>query len=115
MSRAFTISLILVTLLTGGIAGFAVAEINPATVPESQERKLVDDTQGAVQSDSVSGLYTDQLFLKEMIAHHEAAVTMSKQVLAHTSRGEIRKMAGDIIETQTKEIEQMRLWLEEWK
>lgn len=111
MSKAFTISLVLVTLLVGGIAGFTLGGVNIEPAIESETTKMTTKE----ESNKPTGLYTDQSFLEEMIAHHESAVSMSKQVLAHTSRKEIRQMATDIIETQTKEIEQMKRWLEEWK
>ncbi len=110
MSKAFTASLILVTLLVGGIAGFAVADLGPWESQSEQSKPTMKSTRV-----DESEVYTDQLFLQEMITHHEIAVTMSKEVLVHTSRKEIRKMATDIIELQTKEIEQMKRWLEEWK
>lgn len=115
MSKAFTISLVLVTLLVGGIAGFAVAAVNPESENQALEAKTQVETSKAADTTDVVSLYTDQRYLQEMIAHHEVAVNMSKQVLAHTSRKEIRQMASDIIENQTKEIEAMKRWYEEWK
>ncbi len=57
----------------------------------------------------------DQTFLREMIVHHEGAVTMAQDVLKRSQRPELRKLAEDIIAAQTSEIQQMKLWQGQWK
>ncbi len=57
----------------------------------------------------------DKAFLSAMIMHHKDAVKMSNLALKNSSRKEILKLAKKIISTQTKEIEQMKLWKSEWK
>lgn len=54
----------------------------------------------------------DKDFAREMIVHHEIAVTMAKDVLAKGKDPEIRKLAEDVIAAQTKEIEFLRAWLD---
>ena len=49
-----------------------------------------------------------------MIRHHEQAVAAAEIALAETERGEIRGLAEDIIEAQTREIDQLRDWRAEW-
>lgn len=56
----------------------------------------------------------DQIFLEDMIVHHQGAVDMAKMLQANTKRPELQKMATDIIDVQTKEIEMMQDWLKEW-
>lgn len=112
MVRPFTISLILVTLLVGAIAGFAVAGVNAE--PESQSRERRPEVQASTP-DSEASLYTDQRYLNDMISQDEIALTLSKQVLVHTSRKEVRQLAGENIEVRAKRIAQMKSWLEEWK
>lgn len=53
----------------------------------------------------------DKQFLKSMIPHHAAAVLMVEK--AKISDPEIRKLAGGIISTQQKEIEQMKAKIKE--
>lgn len=50
-------------------------------------------------------------FAQEMIVHHEAAVDMSKELLAKGSDPELKALAESIIQAQTKEIEFLRAWL----
>lgn len=56
----------------------------------------------------------DRLFIDAMIRHHEQAVEAAEIVLPQTEREEIRGLAEDIIEAQTREIEQLREWRAEW-
>ena len=56
----------------------------------------------------------DQVFLTEMIAHHEGAVEMAKMVLEQSNRPELKQLANEIITAQEKEITQMKNWQETW-
>lgn len=57
----------------------------------------------------------DQAFLEAMIPHHQMAVMMANMLKNGTNRPEMEKLADDIINSQTKEINQMRTWLIEWE
>ncbi|WP_307792404.1 DUF305 domain-containing protein [Streptomyces verrucosisporus] len=50
----------------------------------------------------------DRLFLKLMIAHHQGAVTMAKDVTADGRDTQVQEMAGDVAVQQTAEINRMR-------
>lgn len=56
----------------------------------------------------------DKAFLQQMIVHHQGAVAMAELLAKGTKRPELQKMAKDIIEAQTKEIDQMDIWLTTW-
>ncbi len=56
----------------------------------------------------------DQAFLSAMIVHHEGAIDMAKEALKSTSRPEISQLARDIISAQTKEIDIMSTWQDQW-
>ncbi len=56
----------------------------------------------------------DKAFLTDMIVHHQGAVDMAKELQKGTKRPELQKMANDIIQVQTKEIDMMQKWLSEW-
>jgi uncharacterized protein (DUF305 family) len=56
----------------------------------------------------------DRAFIDAMIPHHESAISMASVALAESENPEIREIAGAIVEAQEREIEQMRLWREEW-
>jgi uncharacterized protein (DUF305 family) len=56
-----------------------------------------------------ASIQRDKQFLEDMIAHHEAAVMMADQVLQLFSiKTETRKLAEDIITSQSIEIDAMR-------
>lgn len=50
---------------------------------------------------------TDNEYLKEMIEHHAMALLTSEEILDKTSNYHIKKVASNIINTQTQEIEYM--------
>lgn len=56
----------------------------------------------------------DAEFIKQMIPHHQMAVMMAQMVVAGSGREEIKKLAQDIIQSQTTEINQMREWYQNW-
>lgn len=57
----------------------------------------------------------DKAFVEHMIPHHQMAVMMANMLKDGTDRPEMKKLAEDVITAQTKEIEEMRQWLGEWK
>lgn len=58
---------------------------------------------------------TDEFsYLSMMIPHHEEAITAAESLKSGTDRAELREFAQKIIDTQTREVNQMRLWLGAW-
>lgn len=56
----------------------------------------------------------DRAFIRWMVPHHEMGVMMARMVLVRTERPELEGLARQIIDTQRKEIDQMRRWYREW-
>ncbi|MCR4306170.1 MAG: DUF305 domain-containing protein [Candidatus Daviesbacteria bacterium] len=56
----------------------------------------------------------DAHFIEQMIPHHEDAITMSRLALQKSNRQEIKTLAQNIIDSQTKEIDQMKSWYKGW-
>lgn len=63
---------------------------------------------------SKTGKEFDIAFLSQMIAHHEAAVTMAKQALGAASMPGTKTEAQNVVDSQSKEIAQMTGWLKSW-
>ena len=53
-------------------------------------------------------------YLSEMIPHHQEAIDGAKLILERSDRPEMKQFAQDIIEVQTREINQMQTWLKDW-
>lgn len=56
----------------------------------------------------------DRHFIEQMIPHHDGAVAMAKLALEKSKRTEIKTLAIAIIESQTKEIQDMGAWYKDW-
>lgn len=56
----------------------------------------------------------DLRFLDAMVPHHEGGVVMAKEVLQKSQRPEVKKLAEEIIQAQSKEIAQMKQWRSAW-
>jgi uncharacterized protein (DUF305 family) len=56
----------------------------------------------------------DKAFLAIMIQHHRQALAMAERAKRVAKHDEIKKLAGEIIAAQAKEIEQMREWYKAW-
>lgn len=121
MNKSFVIT-VLVSLLLGGGVGYLIggsknhpesdanialetpAQGQHATTPDGMVQELLSKT----------GSSRDETYLENMITHHESAIAMSKLMLGKTERPELEQMAKDIIDSQTKEVEMMKAWLNEW-
>ena len=55
----------------------------------------------------------DVLFLRLMIAHHEAAIPMAQAILKRTDEPEVRQLAHSIQESQRAEIENMKAMVDD--
>ena len=56
----------------------------------------------------------DQHFIDQMIPHHEGAIEMAELALEKSARPEILSLAQGIIDAQTREINDMTAWYQEW-
>lgn len=56
----------------------------------------------------------DAHFIEQMIPHHEDAITMAKLAQSKAQRAEVKELANNIIDSQGKEINQMKSWYKDW-
>jgi uncharacterized protein (DUF305 family) len=88
---------------------FGTSEVSTQMNPEEMEMMGMEDpTELADQRPF------DEAFINAMIPHHESAIEMAQVALAESDNPAVRDLAGRIVDDQTREIEQMRGWLEEW-
>lgn len=71
-------------------------------------------TTGMEALKGLRGREFDVAFLSQMIAHHEAAVTMAEQALKTAKDAKAKAEAQKVIAAQSAEIEQMIGWLKDW-
>ena len=73
-------------------------------------------TVGARESrpDTPRGDSVDAGFLRDMVVHHEQAVTLAMIVLPRATVPAVRDMARDIITSQQQEAGLMTGWLQQW-
>jgi uncharacterized protein (DUF305 family) len=62
----------------------------------------------------LSGDEFDKKFIELMIEHHASAVAMSKPGLKNAYHQEVKDLVKAVIDTQSKEIEQMKTWQQQW-
>ena len=53
-------------------------------------------------------------YLTTMIPHHEEAIAAARVLLAGATRPELRTLARSIIDSQTREVSELRAWLAAW-
>ncbi len=61
--------------------------------------------------EKAKGAAFDKLYLQDMIAHHEGAVTMAQQELDSGENQQVKTLAQAVIDGQTKEISEMKQML----
>lgn len=83
--------------------------INITFVNRDSVKSLNSNRGQMMSADSI-----DSHFIEQMIPHHEDAITMSKIALTKAQRPEVRELAQNIIDSQSKEIDQMKTWYKEW-
>ena len=88
---------------------FGTSEVPTQMRPEEMEMMGMEDP-----AELANLRPFDLAFISAMIPHHESAIEMAQVALAESANPAIQDLAGRIVDDQTREIEQMRGWLEEW-
>ena len=90
------------------------AKYNTTTTPNaSHDMMSMSMADMSTMMAGKTGDALDRAFLEGMIPHHQGAVDMAK-MMAGSKHPELVKFANDIIAGQSKEIEQMKKWMQEW-
>lgn len=64
---------------------------------------------------TLGGREFDLEFIRQMIPHHEGAVSMAREALQKSQRAEIKSVADSVIRDQETEIKQMKGWQAAWQ
>lgn len=84
-------------------------ETSNTTVDEKKQKPASDNIYANLKGDAF-----DEAYIADMLAHHEGALNMAESAGAFAVHDEIRTLAGNIIQTQSAEVMQMRTWQKEW-
>ena len=122
--NAQTVIISLLTLIVGFGGGFIMAGQEPSAGEHMMPNgAMMDDSgmsMGSAMDDMMAGLAGksgdefDKAFISDMIVHHEGAVDMAEAALTNAKHEEVKQLAHDIIDAQTREIGQMRDWQRNW-
>jgi uncharacterized protein (DUF305 family) len=65
-------------------------------------------------SDLARATTFDRAFIDAMVPHHRAAIRMARTQLQDGADAELKRLSQAIIDTQGREIRQLRQWRERW-
>lgn len=102
-----------------GVIGFFLGAGLVWFLLNSQVKSQNQGMMGFNQTSPEKGVITgnsviDAHFIEQMIPHHEDAITMANMALLKAKTPEIKQLAQNIIDSQSKEIEQMKSWYKNW-
>jgi uncharacterized protein (DUF305 family) len=92
------------------IGGLGVWMLTSSTIRTGSNQMMGSNSQSVMQNNS----NIDAHFIEQMIPHHQDAITMSKAAQTKAAKPEVKQLAQDIIESQQKEIDQMKVWYKDW-
>jgi uncharacterized protein (DUF305 family) len=100
-------------LIIGAAIAYGIATITNKSSDTNPNMDMTMD-QMTEHLKGKSGDDFDKVFLNKMIMHHQGAVDMANLAKTNAKHQEIKDMASDIINAQTKEINQMQSWQTSW-
>ncbi len=105
--------------LVSGLVGFVIGVLLTSVLTPMGGNMMGNKnsvTDGGDMSSRQSGMMgsIDAHFIEQMIPHHEGAVAMATLALQKSTHGEVKTLARAIIESQTKEINDMSAWYKNW-
>jgi len=121
--KQIIIIIIIIAIGFGIYSYFKTNNINPASQVKGVMSEI--DTLNAMSpsqlADTLSGGLTgkvgnefDKSFLQGMITDRQAAITMANVALVTSNHPELKKIAQNIIDTDTAQITQMKTWQQAW-
>lgn len=113
--------IVIATIAIVVIAGIGIYAINKSN--NTMNNAMSEDASNSQKSSSnenmdkyasLKGDEFDEMYIAEMLAHHEGAIAMSEMVGAGTDRKELLDLAQAIMQTQTQELMKMQEWQTQW-
>ena len=102
-----------------GIIGFMLGGLT-VSVAASQLENDEGASTGMTMTQMTGGLQNktgdefDEAFIASMIEHHQGAIDMAKLADKQAKHEEVKQMAREILDAQSREIDMMRTWQSDW-
>lgn len=118
-NKIFSIIIIAMVIAAASVWYFGVFANKPEKASTSTQKDPIATTaktEPTPQSkySTLQGDAFDEQYIADMIAHHEAAVSMSEQAMAVTAHDQLFTLASSIVQSQSAEMMQMREWQKAW-
>lgn len=131
MTKQTIILIVIIAILLGGIAGYAINSSNDRWDSDEISMGMHRMPDGSLMGNTPTGntgmgmmggmdhsmmmVSSEREFIQGMIPHHQEAVDTAKEVIARGgTTPEIRTLAENIIVAQEKEIADMKMWYQSW-
>lgn len=122
--NSHSLLMVVVGACIGGVITLFLTSTSPVVTTEPSESPTTQVSHRVSQQlaldDMLVGLENktgdefDRAFIREMILHHQGAVLMANVAMEEATREEIKKLAAEIVSSQTAEIELMNQWQKTW-
>ncbi len=118
-NKIFTLVVVLMAIAAAAVWYFGVLANQPEAALTTKNR---DSASTAVKTETtpqskyatLKGDAFDEQYIADMIAHHEAAASMSEQAMSVTAHEQLFTLASNIVQVQSREMIQMRDWQKAW-
>jgi uncharacterized protein (DUF305 family) len=99
-----------------GIVGFLLGGLIVSIAAATFEKKDTQSDMSTMVSslEGKTGDDFDKAFVSGMIDHHQDAIDMARMADKQAKHQEVKELSKAIIDTQQKEIDQMRHWQATW-
>jgi uncharacterized protein (DUF305 family) len=118
-NKIFTLVIIFMTIAAVAVWYFGVYATEPKHESAIVSKEPITDNESSeteLESKyaSLKGDAFDEQYIADMLAHHEAAASMSEQAMAVAAHDELFDLASDIVQVQSSEMMKMRQWQKDW-
>lgn len=121
-TNIFLVSIVAIVAITGLSLYALRSEEDMGMMDNTQMSRNSNEDISYVNMDSaeykeysqIKGEDYDRLFIANMIAHHQGAVSMAKLALQNAKHPDLKDMAKDIVAAQESEIADMKTWQSKW-
>jgi len=119
--RSRSITIALVALFSVLVIGVTYLLVNSSLFTTSEPAATTSSVTGTEEGSDLYDKYAalkgeafDEQYIAGMFAHHEGAVNMSEKALAFAGKQEIKDLANDIVQSQSREMATLLDWQESW-